>query len=114
MKPILRGEIYLAVLDDTIGSEQTGLRPVIILQNDLLNQHSPTTIVVPVTSILKHPYMKTHCVLPRENPLPEKFMALAEQIRTVDRRRLGAYIGRLRPMEIREIEQALRFALGLA
>jgi len=114
MEPISRGEIYYAALDDAIGSEQSGHRPVAIIQSDLLNQNSPTTIVVPITSIIKNPFMQSHCILPPHSPLCERSMALAEQIRTIDRQRLGAYIGRLQAKEMRDVEQALCYSLGLS
>ena len=113
MEPILRGEIYYAALDDTIGSEQAGHRPVLILQTDLLNQKSPTTIVVPITSIIKNPFMQSHCILPPHSPLRERSMVLTEQVRAIDRRRIGAYVGRLRTKDIRDVEQALCYSLGL-
>jgi len=113
MEPILRGEIYYAALDDTIGSEQAGQRPVIVLQTDLLNRSSPTAIVAPITSIIKHPFMQSHCILPPNGPLRERSMVLTEQVRAIDRQRLGAYVGRLRDKELRDVEQALCFSLGL-
>ena len=113
MEPILRGEIYYAALDDAIGSEQAGHRPVLILQTDLLNQKSPTTIVVPITSIIKHPFMQSHYILPPNCPLRERSMVLTEQVRAIDRKRLGAFVGRLKEKEMRDVEQALCFSLGL-
>ena len=113
MKPILRGEIYSAALDDTLGSEQTGQRPVLILQCNLLNQNSPTAIVAPITSIIKHPFLQAHCILPVNHPLRERSMVLTEQVRAIDRQRLGAYIGRLQAKELRDAEQALCYSLGL-
>jgi len=113
MEPIHRGEIYYAALDGAIGSEQAGDRPVLILQTNLLNQKSPTTIIVPITSIIKHPFMQSHYILPPNCPLRERSMVLTEQVRAVDRQRLGAYVGRLNAKELRNVEQALCFSLGL-
>ena len=113
MEPIVRGEIYYAALNNAFGSEQAGHRPVLILQSDLLNQNSPTTIVAPITSIIKLPFLQAHCILPDKGPLPERSMVLTEQIRALDRQRLRAYIGRLQANEMREVEQALCFSLGL-
>jgi len=91
MEPISRGDIYYAALDNAIGSEQAGQRPVLILQCDQLNQKSPTSIIAPITSIIKHPFMQSHCILPLNRPLRERSMVLTEQVRVVDRQRLGAY-----------------------
>jgi len=113
MDSILRGEIYYAALDDTIGSEQAGHRPVLILQTDLLNQNSPTAIVAPITSTIKHPFLQAHCILPPNYPLRERSMVLTEQVRAIDRQRLGAYVGRLQTKYLRDVEQALCFSLGL-
>ena len=113
MEPILRGEIYYAALGDAIGSEQAGHRPVLILQTNLINQKSPTTIVVPITSIIKHPFMQSHYILPPNCPLRERSMVLTEQVRAIDRQRLGTYVGRLNAKELRNVEQALCFSLGL-
>jgi len=113
MEPILRGEIYSADLDNTRGSEQAGFRPVLILQTDLLNQNSPTAIVAPITSIIKLPFLPSHYILDEHCPLHERSMVLTEQIRTIDRQRLGAYIGRLQANDVRGVEQALCFSLGL-
>ena len=113
MEPILRGEIFFADLHNSIGSEQAGQRPVIILQNDLLNENSPTTIVAPITSVLKNQHMRSHCMLPPGCRLHEPSMVLTEQLRTIDRRRLGAYIGRLQAQDIRSVEHALSYSLGL-
>jgi len=83
------------------------------LQSDLLNQKSPTAIVAPITSIIKLPFLQAHCILPINRPLRERSMVLTEQLRAVDRKRLGAYIGRLQAQELCDVEQALCFSLGL-
>jgi len=113
MEPILRGEIYNAALYNTVGSEQAGFRPVLILQADLLNQNSPTVIAAPITSQIKLPFLQAHFILDGRCPLHERSMVLTEQIRTVDKRRLGAYIGRLSANDMSGVEQALCYTLGL-
>jgi len=113
MNTIYRGEIYYAALDNTIGSEQAGHRPVLVIQSDLLNQNSPTAIVAPITSIIKHPFLQAHCILPPSCPLRERSMVLTEQIRAIDKQRLGAFVGRLQAKEMCDVEQALRFSQGL-
>ena len=113
MKRIRRGEIYSAALDGTVGSEQGGQRPVLILQRSRLCRSSPTAIVAPITAQLKYPYMRAHHVLDEKCPLHERSMVLAEQIRAIDKRRLGAYIGRLQAYDMLAVGQALRYCLGL-
>jgi len=113
MKYIQRGEIYSAALDDTIGSEQGGQRPVLILQRSRLCRSSPTVIVAPITSNLKHPSMQAHYILDESCPLHERSMVLTEQIRALDKQRLGAYIGHLHAEDMLAVGQALRYSLGL-
>jgi len=113
MEPILRGEIYNASLYNTVGSEQAGFRPVLILQADPLNQNSPTTIIAPITSQIKHPFLQAHFILDEHCSLHERSMVLTEQVRAIDRHRLGPYIGRLSANDMRSVEQALCYSLGL-
>jgi len=113
MDSINRGEIWYADLDDAMGSEQQFRRPVLILQNHKLNQTSPTTIVAPITAQLKHPFLRAHHILDERCPLYERSMVLAEQIRTVDKRRLQNCVGRLKGDDMLAVGQALRYSLGL-
>jgi len=113
MKYIQRGEIYNAALGNTVGSEQGGLRPVLILQRSRLCRNSPTVIVAPITGQLKYPSMRAHYVLDESCPLHERSMVLTEQIRVIDKRRLRAYIGRLQAIDMLAVGQALRYSLGL-
>jgi mRNA interferase MazF len=107
---ILRGDVYYAHLDG-FGSEQFGQRPVLILQSDILNLNSPTAIIAPITSVIKRPFMRSHCILREHCPLPVRSMVLTEQIRVIDRRRLGYYVGSLRAEDLLDVEFALRFSL---
>jgi len=113
MKYIRRGEIYNAALGNTVGSEQGGLRPVLILQRSRLCRSSPTVIVAPITSHLKYPSMRAHHILDETCPLHERSMVLTEQIRAIDKRRLSSYIGRLQATDMLAVGQALRHSLGL-
>jgi len=113
MKHIRRGEIYSAALGNTVGSEQGGLRPVLIVQRSRLCRSSPTVIVAPITSHLKYPFMRAHHVLDESCPLHERSMVLAEQIRAIDKRRLRNYVGRLKAKDMLAVGQALRYSLGL-
>jgi mRNA interferase MazF len=108
----IRGEIYYADLDG-IGSEQQGRRPVLILQDNSLNESSPTAIIVPITSVIKHPFMHSHVILDKSCPLRERSMVLCEQIRVIDRQRLDYFVGRLGQVEMQGIERAVCYSLGL-
>ena len=91
---VKRGEIYMADLDTVRGSEQGGIRPVLIIQNDKGNEYSPTTVVLPLTTkIHKSAVMPTHVILKDIEGLSEKSASMAEQIRTIDKGRLIEYIG---------------------
>jgi len=111
---IFRGELYSADLDPVVGSEQGGLRPVLIVQNDVGNRYSPTVIVLAVSSQLQKARLPTHVLLPSgENGLARDSVALAEQLRTLDKRRLREKIGALTPEQMERITTALRISLGL-
>ena len=88
---------YANLSKNTVKSEQGGIRPVIIIQNDVGNKYSPTVIVLPITSEIKKENMPTHCVLHKScgNGLEEDSMVLAEQIRVIDKSRLLDRIGHL-------------------
>ena len=111
---ILRGEIYSASLDPVIGSEQGGLRPVLIIQNNTGNRYSPTVIVLALTSQLQKARLPTHVFIPSAgHGLDKDSVALAEQIRTIDKRRLKEKIGVLHPDYMNRISLALMISLGL-
>lgn len=103
-----RGEVYLANLNPTVGSEQRGIRPVVVLQNEVGNRVSPTVIVAPLTSRPKRQGLPTHVPLPNGDGL-----VLLEQLRTIDRRRLRKFLGRLDPITLAAVDEALRTSLGL-
>ena len=93
-RKIRRGEIYIADLDPVIGSEQGGERPVLVIQNNVGNTHSPTVIVLAITSRCKKKQnMPTHIPI-ESSDLSMSSIALAEQVRTVDKTRLTRYVGR--------------------
>lgn len=112
MKEISRGEIYYADLSDTVGSEQEGQRPVLILQNDKGNQHSTTTIVAAITSSKKKKPLPTHVTLTADG-LERLSIVLLEQLRTVDIRRLGRYVGTASQEEMEAVDKAAAVSLGL-
>ena len=110
---IKRGEIYYADLSPVVGSEQGGVRPVLIVQNDIGNKYSPTVIVSAITSQLGKAKLPTHIELSAdEYNLPKNSVALLEQIRTLDKRRLQQKVTTLSPSKMREVNKALLISLG--
>lgn len=109
---IKRGELYYATLDPVIGSEQGGKRPVLILQNDIGNKHSPTVVVAAITSRLGKAKLPTHVNLSSEK-LSKDSIVLLEQIRTIDKCRLVEYIGKATPEEMEFIEKAFLVSVGI-
>lgn len=112
-KTYLRGDIFTADLGWGVGSEQGGCRPVVIVQNDVGNRFSPTVIVAPIsTSIGGKAGLPTHCTL-NSNGLSAPSIVLMEQLRTIDKRRLGRYIGSLENGQIVGFNKALAVSVGL-
>ena len=108
-----RGEIYYAALDPVYGHEQGGTRPVLVLQNDVGNYYSPTLIVTAATrKTFKKRFQPTHVVLDDAEGLdPSLFML--EFIRTIDKRRVLSYVGKLTEEQMEQIDAALRVSLNL-
>ncbi len=110
---IKRGEIYFADLSPVIGSEQGGVRPVLVVQNDVGNKYSPTIIAAAITSQLEKAKLPTHIQLPAEKyGLPKNSIVLLEQIRTIDKKRLKEKIGELPIIEMTKVNEALLISLG--
>ena len=110
---IARGDLYSACLDPVVGSEQGGIRPVLIIQNDVGNRHSPTVIVCAVTGQINKARLPTHVSVPAgPNGLQNDSVVLTEQIRTLDKRRLREHIGTLAPELMDQVGDALRVSLG--
>ncbi len=110
---IRRGEIYYADLSPVIGSEQGGIRPVLVLQNDIGNKYAPTVIVSAITSKLDKAKLPTHIELSSDiYHLPKDSVALLEQIRTLDKRRLQGKITMLSDEKMKEVDKALLISLG--
>ena len=111
---VKRGEIYYADLSPVIGSEQGGIRPVIIIQNDIGNKYSPTVIVAAITSQINKAKLPTHIELSAENyGLQKDSVVLLEQIRTIDKSRLIEFIGVLNESEMNRITEALRISIDV-
>ncbi len=110
---IKRGELYYADLSPVVGSEQGGIRPVLIVQNDTGNKFSPTVIGAAVTSKLNKAKLPTHIELnANEFGLPKNSVILLEQIRTLDKKRLKEKIGELPPITMKKVNVALLISLG--
>lgn len=112
MHEVKRGEIYLMNFSSVVGSEQAGSRPALILQNNVGNKHSPTTIVAAITSKRTKALLPTHIKIDVEG-LEEESIVLLEQIRTVDKRRLMEYTGKLDEKMMDIIDRAILISLGL-
>lgn len=110
----MRGDLYYADLNQYVGSEQEGNRPVVVIQNDTGNKYSSTVIVAAITSQTpSKAALPTHCYLGVESGLERPSIILLEQLRTIDKRRLGRYIGRLSKERIEEMDRALMVSLDL-
>lgn len=113
-RKIKRGDMYYATLTKGIGSEQNGLRPVLIVQNDTGNVKSGTVIIAPITSKTERKYtMPTHCRIQALYGLPRISYILLEQLYTIDKARLGVYIGTLNAKLMRKVNKALSVSIGL-
>ena len=110
----LRGDIYYASLDPVIGSEEGGIRPVVIIQNNIGNRHSPTVIAATITSRRKSPLPVHVPICPGVSGLDKPSTIMLEQIRTLDSERLRGRIGRADGDTLRAIDQALRCSFGLS
>ena len=111
---VRRGDIFFADLSPVVGSEQGGIRPVLIVQNDIGNKYSPTVICAAITSQMNKAKLPTHIALSSAvYALPKDSVVLLEQIRTIDRVRLREYIGRLTEEDMEQVDHALRISIGL-
>ena len=120
---VKRGDIYYADLSPVVGSEQGGLRPVLIIQNDVGNRYSPTVIAAAITSRLGKARLPTHIEVPRASCLPDQqdlsgltcdSVILLEQIRTLDKRRLREKMGHLDEKVMKNVNDAIQISFGLA
>ena len=111
---INRGDLFSACLDPVVGSEQGGIRPVLVIQNDVGNRYSPTVIVLAVTGQLGKARLPTHVPIACEGTgLVKDSVVLAEQIRTLDKRRLRERIGTLKPETMARVGEAVKVSLGI-
>ena len=111
---VKRGDIFYADLSPVVGSEQGGVRPVLVVQNDVGNKYSPTVIVAAITSQINKAKMPTHIELAGdEYGLSKDSVVLMEQIRTVDKKRLKEKIGHIDSERIVSVDEALKISFGL-
>jgi mRNA interferase MazF len=109
---ICRGDIYFFDFDPVLGSEQGGTRPAAVLQNNAGNRNAPTVIIAPITSQVK-PMLPTHVELPHINDLRDGSILLLEQIRTVDRQRMGQYVGAIGTLTMKKVDEAVLISLAV-
>lgn len=111
---IKRGEIYFADLSPVIGSEQGGMRPVLIIQNNIGNHYSPTVIVAAITARIQKAKMPTHIEISAESSgLEKNSVILLEQIRTIDKQRLRDRITNLDVKQMQKVDHGIAISLGL-
>lgn len=111
---VKRGDIYYADLSPVVGSEQGGIRPVLIIQNDIGNKYSPTVIAAAITSQINKAKMPTHIELgAKDYGLNKDSVILLEQIRTIDKKRLREKIGHLDEAHMEKVNDALLISFGL-
>lgn len=111
---IKKGDLYFADLSPVVGSEQGGIRPVLVVQNDVGNKYSPTIIVAAVTSQMNKAKLPTHVEInASDNGLSKNSVVLMEQLRTIDKKRLKERIGTLDSELIPNVNHALEISLGI-
>ncbi len=111
---VRRGDIFYADLSPVIGSEQGGIRPVLVIQNDVGNKYSPTIIIAAITSQINKAKLPTHVeILGQEYGLPKDSVVLLEQVRTIDKKRLREKIGKFDNVMMQYVDDALKISVGL-
>lgn len=111
---ILRGDIYYADLSPVVGSEQGGMRPVLIVQNDVGNKYSPTVIAAAITSQTGKARLPTHIPISATNcGLEKDSVVLLEQVRTIDKRRLRERMGHIEDSSMSKVNEAISISFGL-
>ena len=109
---IKRGDVYYADLSGVVGSEQGGVRPVVVIQNDKGNRYSKTIIVAPISKKMNKPPIPTHVIF-SDDALPYVSMILCEQLRTIDKQRLGQWICTLDEKTMHRIDCAIKVSLAI-
>lgn len=112
---VKRGDVYYADLSPVIGSEQGGIRPVLVLQNNVGNKYSPTIIISAITSQINKSKLPTHIEINATDfGLSKDSVVLLEQIRTIDKKRLREKIGHLNEDVMQQVNEALQISFGMA
>lgn len=112
-KAIRRGDLFYADLNPVVGSEQGGIRPVLVIKNDVGNHFSPTVVAAAITSRKAKNSLPTHILLENVPGLAPTSLLLLEQLRTIDRKRLRGYIGRISKEKMLEVDAALAISIGI-
>jgi Growth inhibitor len=113
-RKINRGDIYFADLNPVIGSEQGGVRPVLVIQNNMGNRYSPTVIVAAMSGkVVEKTALPTHYKVRIYAGLQEESLVLLEQIRTIDKKRLRNYVGTLDKTDMTQVDRCLAVSLAL-
>jgi len=111
---VKRGDIYYADLSPVIGSEQGGVRPVLVVQNNVGNKYSPTIIIAAITSQINKARLPTHVEINAPDfGLPKDSVVLLEQIRTIDKKRLREKIGKFDEDMMKLVDEALKISIGI-
>lgn len=111
---VKRGEVYYANLGKGEGSEQSGKRPVLVIQNDIGNKYSPTVIIAAITSQMTKTKIPTHVKINGlEYGLPKDSIVLLEQIRTIDKKRLDSFVGKLDDKIMNYVDRSCQISIGL-
>lgn len=114
MVTVKRGDVFYAELSPVVGSEQGGIRPVLVVQNDIGNQYSPTTIIAAITSQIAKAKLPTHVeITSEESGLAKDSVVLTEQVRTIDKKRLKDKICTVDESLLEKVDSALEISLGL-
>ena len=111
---IRRGDVVITNFEPVVGSEQGGIRPALIIQNDVHNEHSPTTIIAPITSKIYSKIFPTNVlILKKDSRLPKDSTIMLNQIRTIDKSRIKKRVFRLNPYLMFQVDVAIKVSLGL-
>ena len=110
---VKRGDIFYADLSPVVGSEQGGVRPVLVVQNDVGNKYSPTVIIAAITSQMNKVKLPTHVEVSAEFGLPKNSVVLLEQIRTIDKKRLREKVGYTDEFFMKKVDEALLKSVGV-
>ncbi|MFP5452517.1 type II toxin-antitoxin system PemK/MazF family toxin [uncultured Parvimonas sp.] len=110
---VKRGDIFYADLSPVVGSEQGGVRPVLVVQNDVGNKYSPTVIIAAITSQMNKVKLPTHVEVSADFGLPKNSVVLLEQIRTIDKKRLREKVGYTDEFFMKKVNEALLRSVGV-